>query len=163
MKRTYKMMLVVVAGIVACGMMAAAQDAQKGVVAAKVARQARPTLPSPPFSVEPLGKTVRLVFSIKSEETQKLTIVCATRSYAMGHQWIGPEGSDQMDLSGNVSVLNDKPDHILVSFMLMQAWEGPQESGDQYLSGSAEVRLGQEVELGQNEAFTLLVEATEVE
>ncbi len=110
----------------------------------------------------PLGKTVKLVFKIKSEETNSVTLVCATRKYSFTQQYSGNEGTDSLIIDGQLHLIKDKADQLLLTYNFSQSWEGLEESGDTTGQGSAQVTFGKETMLMQNEGFGFYVEMTEV-
>lgn len=107
----------------------------------------------------PLGKTIRLSFRIKEEKTQRFSVTTATTDYATGFNYTGKGSAAGVNISGQIRFADDKQKKLLVTASFDLQYDN--EEGVYEATGrtSAVIALDSEVELLQQETFTLTVEA----
>lgn len=107
----------------------------------------------------PLGKTIRLNFRIKEEETQRFTVTTATTEYATGFNYTGSGSSSAVNISGRIRFIDDKQKKMLVTASFDLRYDDEEGVYDANGKTSAMIGFDSEVELLQQETFTLTVEA----
>ena len=105
--------------------------------------------PNRPVKIVPLGQMIKMTFGVKqSPEVPGMSVYCATDSYAAQFNFDGKEGYINIDVSGNLKILEDGKT-LLVTYQALVDFEGGDGNAHASSSGSVLVRIGSEAKLLQ--------------
>jgi hypothetical protein len=114
---------------------------------------------------QPLGKTVRLTFTVTNGDgDHSFPVLCAARSFLINHNIAEAEGGHELKFAGYLKAV-DQTDRVFLSFDAFQAHSNNNEAFDATfkLQGSALVRFGRKTELGKLGEDKVTLTATLVE
>ncbi len=113
----------------------------------------------PKTEAMPLGKTIKLNFKIKEEETQRLTITTATTEYGTSFSYSDQGSNAFISINGRVRFVDDKQKKLLVTATLDLRYDDDNGVFDSTGNTSATIEFNKETDLLQQQVFTLTVEA----
>ena len=119
--------------------------------------------PEKPSKIVPLGKMIKMTFAMKgSPEVPGLTVYCATESYSAQFNYEGPKGYLNIDVSGNMKLLEDGKT-LLVTYQALIDFENGDGTAHASSSGSVLVKIGNEAKLLQLAGKDLVVRTQAVD
>lgn len=153
--------LVFATALIGAVVIAADSDTDKSAAAAKGEESQRSH--GHGHDLEPLGKTVKLIFRIKEgDDDNKMSVYTATTRFSLDVTYAGEEGSDYVGVFGRVKLLDDRGKKLLVAATWQQRHDGAAETFDTSSECSAIVTIGEEANLLETDAYALTVEVEEV-
>ena len=99
---------------------------------------------------DPIGRTVRLTFTIKNDDGEEsFPVVCASRTFLIEHDVSEDDGGHQLKLAGRLKTVDQK-DRVFVQFDLQHYHSNNNNGLDATfkLRGSAIATLGKKLSLG---------------
>lgn len=123
----------------------AGQPAEEAPAAAQTERPQRQSEP------QPLGKTVRLTFTVHTDDGDRsFPVVCAAKDFLIEHDITEADGGHQLKITGEARS-TDNPQQLLVSFEAMHYHANDKEghTATFNLKGSAGVTFDKKIELGR--------------